>query len=124
MQVEPARARMRGFSFVTLIIVVVVILVVTMIALKTFESSAPPPVPGSGGHPARAVMENVELTIEGMSSETDALQVSEAIRRVNGVASVETDYARGRARVAYNPQRAQPADFVAAVEKLGFQARY
>ncbi|MCI0402249.1 MAG: heavy-metal-associated domain-containing protein [Acidobacteria bacterium] len=114
----------RGFSFITLIIVIAVILVVTMIALRTFQSSAPPPVPGSGGHPARAVMENVELTIEGMTSETDALQVSEAIRRVNGVAGVATDLSTGKARVAYNPQRAQPADFVAAVEKLGFQARY
>jgi copper chaperone CopZ len=121
---QDCRAHVRGSSFITLIIVVVVILVVTMIALKTFERSAPPPVPGSGGHPARAVMENVELTVEGMTSETDALQVSEAIRRLNGVASVETDYASGRARVAYNPQRAQPSDFVAAVEKLGFQARY
>jgi copper chaperone CopZ len=115
---------MRGFSFITLIIVVVVILLVTLIALKTFERSAPPPVPGSGGHPARAVMERVELTIEGMSSETDALQVSEAIRRVNGVASVETDYESRRAQIAYNPERAQPADFVAAVETLGFRARY
>jgi len=116
--------RQRGGSFITLIIVVVVILAVTLMALKMFRSSAPPPVPGVGGHPARAVMERVELTIEGMSSETDALQVSEAIRRVNGVASVETDFASGKAQVAYNPQRAQPTDFVAAVEKLGFQARY
>lgn len=116
--------RQRGASFITLIVVVVVILVVTMIALKTYQGSAPPPVPGSGGHPARAVMERVELSIEGMSSETDALQVSEAIRRVNGVAGVETDFASGKAQVSYNPQRAQPADFVAAVEKLGFQARY
>lgn len=118
------RARMRGFSFITLIIVVVVILLVTMIALKTFERSGPLPVPGSGGHPARAVMDHVELTIEGMTSETDALQVSEAIRRVNGVAGVETHYSSGKAHVTYNPQRAQPADFAAAVEKLGFKARY
>ena len=118
------RVRMRGFSFITLIIVVVVILLLTLVALKTFERSAPPPVPGSGGPPARAVMDNVELTIEGMTSETDALQVSEAIRRVNGVAGVETDFSSGKARVSYNPQRARPADFVAAVEKLGFQARY
>ncbi len=124
MPTNRASVHMRGFSFITLVIVIVVILVVTMIALRTFQSSAPPPVPGSGGHPARAVMENVELTIEGMTSETDALQVSEAIRRVNGVAGVATDLSTGKARVAYNPQRAQPADFVAAVEKLGFQARY
>jgi len=115
---------MRGGSFVSLIIVVVVILVVTVIALKTYQRSAPPPVPGTGGPPARAVMDNVELEIEGMTSETDALQVTEAIRRVNGVASVDTDFASGRARVTYNPQRARPADFVAAVERLGFRARY
>ena len=116
--------RQRGASFITLIIVVVVILLMTLIALKTFERSGAPPVPGSGGHPARAIMEHVELTIEGMGSETDALQVSEAIRRVNGVAGVATDFSSGKAQVTYNPQRAQPADFVAAVEKLGFQARY
>jgi len=119
-----AHPRMRGFSFITLIIVVVVILLMTLIALKTFERSGPLPVPGSGGHPARAVMDHVELTIEGMGSETDALQVTEAIRHVNGVAGVETDYSSGKAHVTYNPQRAQPADFVTAVQKLGFQARY
>lgn len=115
---------MRGGSFVSLVIVVVVILVITVIALKTYQRSAPPPVPGTGGPPARAVMDNVELEIEGMTSETDALQVTEAIRRVNGVASVDTDFTSGRAQVTYNPQRARPADFVAAVEQLGFRARY
>jgi len=116
--------RERGASFITLIIVVVVILVVTMFALKMYQRSAPPPMAGRAGQPARALLDNVELTIEGMSSDTDALQVSEAIRRLPGVASVSADYATGKARVGYNPQQAQPADFVAAVEKLGFRARY
>ncbi len=116
--------RERGASFVTLIIVVVVMLVMTLIALKMYERSAPPVLPGRAGQPARAVMDNVELTIEGMSSDIDALQVSEAIRRLPGVASVSADYSTGKARVAYNPQQARPADFVAAVEKLGFRARY
>ncbi|HXE76547.1 MAG TPA: heavy metal-associated domain-containing protein [Candidatus Xenobia bacterium] len=116
--------RERGGSFVTLIIVVVVILVVTMIALKSYQRSSPPPMPGRAGQPARAVVDNVELTIEGMSSDTDALQVSEAIRRLPGVVSVSVDYASGTARVGYNPNQVQPADFVAAIEKLGFRARY
>ena len=114
----------RGASFITLIIVVVVILVMTMVALKMYQRSAPPPMPGRGGQPARAVLDRVELTIEGMTSETDALQVSESIRRLPGVAGVNTDYATGKAEVTYNPQQARPTDFVAAVEKLGFRARY
>jgi len=115
--------RQRGGSFVTLIIVVVVILVVTMIALKSYQRSSPP-MAGRAGQPARATLDNVELTIEGMTSDTDALQVSEAIRRLPGVASVSVEYASGTARVGYNPQQAQPADFVAAIEKLGFRACY
>ena len=122
METISPRRDTRGGGVVQVILVLVVILVVTVIALKMYQRSGPPVVPG-GGHPARAVLDRVELRIEGMTSDADALQVTEAVRRLSGVASVHTDFSTGRAHIAYDPNRVQPEQFIAAIERAGFRAR-
>ena len=118
-----ARGSARGGGFVQVILVLLVIGIVTMIALKLFERSPMPPVGAGAGHPARAVIQNVELQVEGMSSEADAAQVEEGLRRVPGVASVRVELDRGVALVAFNPAQTNPEQLVAAAERAGYRAR-
>ena len=110
-------------GLIQILLVLVVILVITLLALKMYQRSVPSPVAPGGGHPARAVMDNVELQVEGMTSETDALQVTEGLRRVPGVASASVDFSTGQARVGFDPRRTNPEQLIAAVERAGFRAR-
>jgi copper chaperone CopZ len=113
----------RGAGFVQIIVVIVVILVVTMIALRMFQRTAPNlPVGTGGGHPARAVLTREEIRVEGLASEVDALQVSEAVRRLPGVAGAHTEYGSGMLHVTFDPARTNRAQLVAAVERAGFRA--
>jgi len=113
--------RARGVGFIQVVLVLVVILVVTVIALKMYQRSVPN-LPAGGGHPARAVLDRVELRIEGMESETDALMVTEELRRVPGVAGAAVSYSSGTASVTFDPARARREQLVAAVARAGFRA--
>jgi len=114
---------MRGGGFVQVVLVLVVIGIVTLVALRLFERSPMPQVGPGAGNPARAVLERVELQVEGMSSEADAAQVEEAVRRQPGVASIRVDVGRGRAEVTFNPAQTNPDQIVAAIARGGFRAR-
>ncbi len=113
----------RGGGFVQVVLVLVVIGIVTLVALRLFERSPMPQVGPGAGNPARAVLERVELQVEGMSSEADAAQVEEAVRRQPGVASVQVDLSRGRAEVTFNPAQTNPDQIIAAIARGGFRAR-
>lgn len=118
---QPRPSGTRGVGLLQIILVVVVILVVTVLVLKMYQRSAPPRVPG-GGHPARAVMDNVVLHVQGLTSEGDALQVTEALRRVPGVTGASVEFSSGEARVGYDPRQTNPDQLIAAVERTGFHA--
>lgn len=112
-----------GGGLVQAILVLLVVAVVTVIALKTFERTPLPQVGPGTGHPARAVIQNVELRVEGLSSEADAAQVEEGLRKVPGVASVTVDTGRGVARVAFSPAQTNPDQLIAAIQRAGYSAR-
>lgn len=118
---DPRPRDTRGVGLIQILLVLVVILLMTVLALKMLQRSAPPRVPG-GGHPARAVMDNVVLHVQGLTSEGDALQVTEALRRVPGVAGASVDFSSGEARVGYDPRQTNPEQLIAAVERTGFHA--
>ena len=117
------QASSHGVALIQLLLVLVVIVAITLLALRMYQRSAPPPVGGGTTHPARAVLDNVTLRVEGLKSDMDALQVTEALRRVKGVASATVDYRAGRAQVAYNPNQTSPEQLIAAVGRVGFRAR-
>ena len=111
----------RGAGFIQILIVAVVILVMTVVALKLYQRSVPN-LPVGGGHPARAVLDRVELRVEGLASEADALQVTEALRRLPGVAGASCDAASGRASVTFNPGQTNPDQLIAAIARAGYRA--
>ncbi|MFQ5664618.1 MAG: heavy-metal-associated domain-containing protein [Terriglobia bacterium] len=120
---DSRRASARGAGLIQILLVLVAILVVVMVALKMYQRSVPPAVGRGSGPPARAVLDRVEFRVEGMTSDVDALQVTEALRRVPGVASASVDFRTARARVTFSPSRTRPEQLIAAVERAGFRAR-
>jgi copper chaperone CopZ len=114
---------MRGAGFVQVVLALLVVGVVTVLALRYYQSARPPAVGPGAGHPAQAILQQTEFTVEGMESEADAAQVEEALRRLPGVASVRVDTASGRVRVSYNPAQTNPDQLLAAVSQAGFRAR-
>jgi copper chaperone CopZ len=114
---------MRGGGFVQVVLVLVVIGIVTLVALRLFERSPLPQVGPGARHPARAVLDRVELQVEGMNSEADAAQVEEAARRQPGVASIRVELGSGRAEVTFNPAQTNPEQIIAAIARGGFRAR-
>jgi len=113
----------RGGGFVQVVLVLLVMGIVTLIALRMFQRSPLPSVSPGTGHPARAVLQSVDLQVEGMTSEADAAQVEEGLRKVLGVASVRVEVSAGTARVTFNPAQTNPDQLVAAVARAGFRAR-
>lgn len=111
---------MRGAGFVQVIIILLVIGIMTMIALKMFQRSPLPEV--GAGDPRRAVMDRVTIYLEGVETGIDAAQVEEAVRKISGVASITIPSSNDRAEVTYNPQRTDPEQIIAAIERAGYRA--
>lgn len=113
---------MRGAGFVQIILVLLVVGVVTLIALKMYQRQPLPQVGPGASDPRRAVMDKVELRLEGVESYVDAAQVEQAVRKVDGVASITVFSGNERAEVAFNPQRTDPDRIIAAIRAAGYEA--
>jgi copper chaperone CopZ len=117
-----AMKAMRGAGFVQVIIALLVIGIMTMIALKMFQRSPLPEVGPGAGDPRRAVMDRATIYLEGVETGIDAAQVEEAVRKIPGVASISIPSSNDRAEVTYNPQRTNPDQIIAAIERAGYRA--
>jgi P-type Cu+ transporter len=60
------------------------------------------------------------LLVPGMASDHCAGLVSTSLRRLTGVREVRTNVAMHRVEVAFDPDRLEPADLAAAVERAGY----
>jgi len=65
----------------------------------------------------------VELTIGGMTCANCARTVDRQLSALPGVSGVQVDLQSGSAVIEYDASKAQPADFAAAVENLGYTAQ-
>ena len=61
------------------------------------------------------------LMIEGMSCDHCKKAVTDALKKVAGVESVEVDLKAGKATVSYDPARASEAAMKVAVEEAGYE---
>jgi P-type Cu+ transporter len=60
------------------------------------------------------------LVVPGMGSDHCAGIVATSLRRLDGVADIRTNVAMHRVEVAYDPDRLEPGDLAAAVERAGY----
>lgn len=67
-------------------------------------------------------METTELKVDGMTCRSCVASVTQALKRVPGVANVEVDLARGTARVIAEGVAQQVPAMVAALAAAGFEA--
>jgi copper chaperone len=67
-------------------------------------------------------MKTVELKVEGMDCEGCVKSVTRMLSGVPGVASVEVSLAEARARVTYDPAKADVPAMKKAVERAGYKA--
>jgi copper chaperone len=65
-------------------------------------------------------MERVIVGVTGMSCQGCVKNVTGVLRALPGVAEVEVSLEEARARIAYDPQIIQPAQFREAIEGAGF----
>ncbi|MBI4469592.1 MAG: cation transporter [Acidobacteria bacterium] len=70
-------------------------------------------------------VEPVKVTIEidGMTCEACAVTVRRALKRVDGVKSVDVSWRKGRAIVKYEPSKVTPEQLVEAINQTGYRAR-
>jgi len=67
-------------------------------------------------------MQTVELRVEGMDCEGCVKSVTRMLSGVPGVASVDVSLAQARAKVTYDPAKADVAQMKRAVERAGYKA--
>ncbi|MDD2547183.1 MAG: cation-translocating P-type ATPase [Burkholderiaceae bacterium] len=63
-----------------------------------------------------------QVVLEGMHCAACALTIEDALRAVPGVLQAEVSAATRRARVVWNPQTVLPSQWMAAVQKAGYNA--
>jgi len=84
-------------------------------------AAAWPQAGGRGGAPGAAT-DTVTLAVGNMTCALCAVTVRRAVGRVDGVAEVVVDAARGTATVRFDPQRTAVAAIAAAARDAGFPA--
>jgi copper chaperone len=67
-------------------------------------------------------METVELKVEGMDCDGCVKSVTRMLSGVPGVTSVEVSLAQARAKVTYDPSKADVGQMKRAVERAGYRA--
>jgi copper chaperone len=67
-------------------------------------------------------MENLTLSITGMTCEGCVRSVKKVLEGVQGVAAAEVSLEQGQARVTFDPAQASLAQLKQAVEDAGYEA--
>lgn len=65
-------------------------------------------------------METIQLNIEGMTCGGCVNSVTNVLKNISGVSSVEVSLEQKRATVIFNPAQSNPAQFKTAIEDAGF----
>ena len=68
-------------------------------------------------------MRSVTLGVEGMSCGSCALTIRIALKKLEGVKDAKVSFDEKRAVIDYDPAKVTPEQMVAAIVKLGYEAR-
>ncbi len=72
--------------------------------------------------PAAGKEARVAIPVEGMTCAACSVALRTALRKIDGVKSVEVSVANKDAVIVYDDTRARPEQFVAAIDGLGYHA--
>ena len=67
-------------------------------------------------------LKDIELRVKGMDCPSCAMNVENAIRKLNGIAGISVDFITGKAAIKYDPSRTTTSEIREAIEKAGYNA--
>lgn len=70
---------------------------------------------------AERAEDELMIPVEGMVCVACVSRVNRTVAQLDGVDSVETDFAQRQVRVAFDPQSTTADEIAAAIEELGYQ---
>ena len=89
-----------------------------LLALSTHAAEPAPAAPGKAAVPASAT---AVIPVKGMHCGGCVNHVNEAVKKLDGVKSVETDLAKEQTTVVFDPAKVKPDQIVAAIAKSGYE---
>jgi Cd2+/Zn2+-exporting ATPase len=69
-----------------------------------------------------AELKDIELKIKGMDCPSCAMNVENAVRKLNGIAEINVDFIVGKAAIKYDPSLTNTSEIRDAIEKAGYTA--
>ncbi len=67
-------------------------------------------------------LKDFDLKIKGMDCPSCAMNVENAVRRLNGIAGINVDFITGKAAIKYDPSLTSTSEIREAIEKAGYTA--
>jgi mercuric ion transport protein len=108
----------RGISMFTLILASGIVLAFIGLNLRSYAFAGPPPTTPT----ANTNLQRVVIPVEGMTCATCEIVVRHALRRIEGVKSVDVSAATKTATVDYEPMKANPEKLVETINSTGYHA--
>jgi copper chaperone CopZ len=108
----------RGISLFTLLIASVIVLAFAGFSIRSYAFAGSPPATPI----VDANLQRVVIPVERIWCVACEIPVRHALKRIDGVASVQVNGAGKTATVDYDPAKTNPAQLVAAINATGFQA--
>ena len=68
-------------------------------------------------------MATIDLKTGGMHCSSCSMLIDMTVGDLPGVASAQSDYAKGKTRVEYDPTQISPDEIITAIEQAGYTAR-
>jgi len=65
-------------------------------------------------------LKDIELRIKGMDCPSCAMNVENAVRKLNGIAEINVDFITGKAAIKYDPSLTNTSEIREAIEKAGY----
>ena len=108
----------RGIALFTLFVASVIVLAFAGLNIPSYAFGGSPPATPI----ANANLRRVVISVEGIWCMACEIPVRHALKRIDGVASVQISGAGKTATVDYDPAKTNPAQLVAAINSTGYQA--
>jgi copper ion binding protein len=90
-------------------------------ALAPLPTRATDPSPAPAPAKAKGATATAVIPVKGMECGGCVSHVNEAVRKLDGVKSVDTDLDKASTTVVYDPARLKPEQIVAAIAETGYQ---
>ena len=118
---EYKQRRARRSGMFILLVATLLVLGFTSLNISRYVFASPPGAASTETHLANG-LNRIIVSVDGLSCVACEIPVRHALRRVDGVKSVDVNAATKTATVDYDPAKANPEQLVAAINSTGYHA--